>query len=49
MEAYFFIPASKIDKIQSIFSYQIREFIIDFEDSIKLSERDQLVSRLIEL
>ncbi|MAJ51618.1 MAG: hypothetical protein CMB82_08395 [Flammeovirgaceae bacterium] len=49
MEAYFFIPASKIDKIQSIFSYQIMEFIIDFEDSIKLSERDQLVSKLIEL
>lgn len=40
MESYFFVPASKIDKIGELKKQQINNFIIDFEDAIKASQRD---------
>lgn len=39
MDSYFFIPASKINKIQEFREFKISEFIIDFEDAIKASKR----------
>lgn len=40
MDSYFFIPASKLKKLQELRKLNIKEFIIDFEDSIKASQRN---------
>jgi len=46
MYSFFFIPASKIDKLEKLRNLAIDEFIIDFEDAIKESERQDLIDRL---
>jgi citrate lyase beta subunit len=46
MESYFFVPASKINKIQELSKFNIEEFIIDFEDAIKASQRNSFFSEL---
>jgi citrate lyase beta subunit len=46
MEPYFFVPASKINKIQELSKLNIREFIIDFEDAIKASQRNDFFLEL---
>jgi len=40
MESYFFLPASKLNKLQELRKLKIKEFIIDFEDAIKASQRN---------
>lgn len=40
MESYFFVPASKINKILEFRDLEISEFIIDLEDAIKASQRN---------
>lgn len=40
MESYFFIPANRLHKIESIKELSIDKIIIDLEDAIKFSERD---------
>ncbi len=49
MTSYFFVPASKINKIQDFKKFRIDEYIIDFEDAIKASERKELFNQLNEL
>jgi citrate lyase beta subunit len=49
MESYFFIPATKLKKLIDFISLPIQEFIIDFEDAIKASQRELLFSELIEI
>ena len=49
MESYFFVPASKIKKIKELRELNINTFIVDFEDSIKASQRDDLFLDLIRL
>ena len=49
MESYFFVPASKITKIQDLRRLRIEEFIIDFEDAIKASQRNSFFSALNDL
>lgn len=46
MESYFFVPASKINKIQDLSKLKIKEYIIDFEDAIKASQRNSFFSEL---
>ena len=46
MESYFFVPASKMNKIQELQKLKINEFIIDFEDAIKASQRNDFFLEL---
>lgn len=46
MESYFFVPATKLNKISNLTKLNISEFIIDFEDAIKASERELLFQDL---
>jgi citrate lyase beta subunit len=49
MLSYFFIPASLISKIKDIESLNVDEIIIDLEDSIRLSDCDTYVKKIINL
>ena len=46
MESYFFVPASKLHKIKEFQSLEIDEYIIDFEDAIKASQRNDFFLEL---
>mgnify|MGYP001441727829 CR=1 FL=1 len=46
MESYFFVPASKLNKLQGLRKLKIKEFIIDFEDAIKASQRNSFFLEL---
>lgn len=48
MDSYFFIPASKIDKISDIQHMGITDIIIDLEDAIKTSEISIYTDKIIE-
>lgn len=47
MESYFFIPGTKLHKIQNIQNLDVDEIIIDLEDAVKVSERKQILEKLI--
>jgi citrate lyase beta subunit len=49
MESYFFVPASKINKIQELSKLKINTIIIDFEDAIKASQRNDFFLDLMNL
>ena len=49
MESYFFVPASKINKIQELSKLKINTIIIDFEDAIKASQRNDFFLDLMML
>lgn len=42
MESYFFIPGNRIHKIEAIKALGVSEIIIDLEDAVKFSEREQI-------
>lgn len=48
LESYFFIPASREDFLKKIPSIKADHLVIDFEDSVALSEWDKCVSNLKE-
>lgn len=47
METYFFIPGNRLHKIKDIQKLNISHIIIDLEDSIKVSERKQVLEKLL--
>jgi citrate lyase beta subunit len=49
MESYFFVPASKINKIQELSKLKLNTIIIDFEDAIKASQRNDFFKELKDL
>ena len=49
MESYFFVPSSKLNKIPELRKLKINEFIIDFEDAIKASQRNDFFIELEDL
>ncbi|MRX64313.1 aldolase/citrate lyase family protein [Maribacter luteus] len=46
MESFFFVPATKMNKIQELRKLKINTFIIDFEDAIKASQRSDFFFEL---
>jgi citrate lyase beta subunit len=46
MLSYFFIPATKLDKIPFISKLDVSEIIIDFEDAILIEDRERLILNL---
>jgi len=46
MYSFFFIPSTKVHKLRDLRNLGISEFVIDFEDAIKASERENLVNTL---
>lgn len=46
LESYFFIPANRKDFLKKIPSIKADNFVIDFEDSVALSEWEECVSNL---
>ena len=48
MESYFFIPGTKLHKIEDIKSLGVSSIIIDMEDAVKESDRKKIVSNLLE-
>jgi citrate lyase beta subunit len=49
MKSYFFIPASKLNKLQSVINLGVEEIIIDFEDAILSSEKNKYLGTLVKL
>lgn len=46
MESYFFIPGTRLHKIEDIQNLNISQIIIDLEDAVKFSERRQIIEAL---
>lgn len=46
MKSIFFIPATKIDKVNKIIDLKVKDIIIDFEDSILTSKRDEFINKV---
>lgn len=47
MESFFFIPGDKLFNISKIKNLGVDEIIIDLEDAIKVSDRENIISELI--
>lgn len=47
MESYFFVPGTRLHKIQDIKNLGVTDIIIDLEDAVKFSERLDLLNNLI--
>ncbi len=47
MESYFFIPGTKLRKYRDIQKLNLSQIIIDLEDSVKVSDRNQILRELI--
>ena len=47
MNRYFFVPGNKIHKIPSLSKFNIDTIIIDLEDAVKISERQEIVNDLV--
>src|SRR5690606_26573863 len=47
MESYFFIPGTRLHKVNDILKINISEVIIDLEDAVKFSERKQILAQLL--
>lgn len=48
MKQYFFVPGSKLDKIEYISSLKIDMLIIDLEDAVEVSSRERITQELID-
>lgn len=48
MESYFFVPGTRLHKIQDIKKLGVSDIIIDLEDAVKFSERLKLLDNVIE-
>ncbi|MCH3884616.1 aldolase/citrate lyase family protein [Tenacibaculum aquimarinum] len=46
MKKYFFVPGNKLHKINSILKLNVSDIIIDLEDAVKFSEREDIISNL---
>lgn len=46
MQSFFFVPANRLHKIPSIVKLNVDEIIIDLEDAIKTSEREEFIHQL---
>lgn len=47
MESYFFVPGTRLNKIQYIKTLNVSEIIIDLEDAVKGSERRNILDKLL--
>lgn len=47
MESFFFVPGSRLHKIPEIQKLNVSQIIIDLEDAVKYSERQQILEQLI--
>lgn len=48
MESYFFIPGTRLHKVNDILKINVSEVIVDLEDAVKFSERKQILAQLLE-
>lgn len=46
MESYFFVPGTRLHKIPDIQKLNVSQIIIDLEDAVKFSEREQILEQL---
>ncbi len=49
MLSYFFIPATKLSKINAIKALDVDEIILDFEDAVIESDRLNYVGKIVEV
>lgn len=49
MKSYFFVPASKLEKVQDITEKGINEIIIDFEDAILFKNRERYLKEFLKI
>ena len=49
MTPIFFIPATKINKVRKILDLGVEEIIIDFEDSVLISNREENLNNILQL
>ena len=49
MKAYFFVPASKLNKLQDITKKGIEKIIIDFEDAILITDRERYLKEFLKI
>lgn len=47
MQSYFFVPGTRLHKIGDIQKLNVSEIIIDLEDAVKVSEREEILDQLI--
>lgn len=47
MQTYFFVPGTRLHKIEDIQNLNVSEIIIDLEDAVKFSEREQIIEQLV--
>jgi len=47
MQSYFFVPGTRLHKIVDIQNLNVSEIIIDLEDAVKVSEREEILKQLI--
>lgn len=46
MESFFFVPGTRLHKISDIQKLNVSQIIIDLEDAVKVSEREEILNKL---